>query len=139
MANRKGSCAYKDEGVFAMSKLVIEGGHKLDGEILVHGAKNSALPILAATVLCKGQSIIHNCPDLSDVDASVRILRQLGCQVFWEKNSLMIDSQNVQSFEIPDDLMREMRSSIVFLGPIVSRMRKAKMSFPGVRVRPPSY
>lgn len=121
----------EDEGVFAVSKLIIEGGHKLEGEISVHGAKNSALPVLAATMLCQGQSVIHNCPGLSDVEASVRILRHLGCKIQRGGSTLVVDSRNITTCDIPDNLMREMRSSIVFLGAIVSRMGCAKLSFPG--------
>lgn len=63
-----------------MSKLIITGGKMLSGEVQIQGAKNSVLPILAATVLCKGTSVIHNCPNLSDVNASINILRHLGCE-----------------------------------------------------------
>lgn len=117
--------------MFAVSKLIIEGGHKLEGELPIHGAKNSALPVLAATLLCKGQSTIHNCPGLSDVDSSIRILRHLGCKIDREGSTLTVDSRCISTCDIPDDLMREMRSSIVFLGAIVSRMGCAKLSFPG--------
>ena len=117
--------------MFVVSKLIIEGGHPLEGELPIHGAKNSALPVLAATLLCQGQSVIHNCPGLSDVDASIQILRHLGCQIYREGSTLTVDSQHVSTCDIPDDLMREMRSSIVFLGAIVSRMGCAKLSFPG--------
>ncbi len=117
--------------MFAVSKLIIEGGHKLEGEISVHGAKNSALPVLAATMLCQGQSVIHNCPGLSDVEASVRILRHLGCKIQRDGSTLAVDSRNIVTCDIPDELMREMRSSIVFLGAIVSRMGCARLSFPG--------
>lgn len=114
-----------------MSKLVIEGCNCIEGEVTVHGAKNSALPLLAATILCEGESILHNCPRLSDVDASIRILRYLGCSVLRDGNSVMVDAQDVYGYDIPDTLMREMRSSIVFLGAIVSRMGRARLSFPG--------
>ena len=79
--------------MFAVSKLIIEGGHKLEGDLPIHGAKNSALPVLAATLLCKGQSTIHNCPGLSDVDASIRILRHLGCEIDREGSTLTFDSR----------------------------------------------
>lgn len=114
-----------------MSRLLIEGLHKLDGEICVHGAKNSVLPILAATILCSGDCVIHNCPRLSDVEVTIRILKYLGCSVKREENTLIINSDNIDKYDIPDILMREMRSSIIFLGAIVSRMRKANLSFPG--------
>ena len=114
-----------------MSKFVVEGANKLSGEVLVHGAKNSALPILAATILCGAECVIHNCPNLSDVDASTRILRYLGCSVIREGKTLVINTKNMFKHDIPDLLMREMRSSIVFLGAIVSKMGRARLSFPG--------
>lgn len=114
-----------------MSKLVISGGRKIDGTILAHGAKNSALPLLAATLLCKGESVLHNCPNLSDVDAAIKILNYLGCYCKREGNTVTVNSSVVTKNEIPDDLMREMRSSIVFLGAIIGRTGGAIVSSPG--------
>lgn len=99
-----------------MSKLMIEGSHCLEGELTVHGAKNSALPVLSATLLCDGESHIHNCPRLSDVDASVEILRYLGCRVVREGDTVSVNTDTLCRCDIPDQLMREMRSSIVFFG-----------------------
>lgn len=114
-----------------MANLVIQGPNRLDGTLTVHGAKNSTLPLMAATLLCDGECVLHNCPQLSDVDASTRILRHLGCKVIREGNTVTVDARNAQYWDIPDALMREMRSSIVFLGAIINRMRKATLSFPG--------
>lgn len=114
-----------------LDKIVIKGGHRLNGEILVHGSKNSALPILAATVLANGKSEIHNCPRLSDVDAAIKILEHLGCKVQRDSHTVTVDSTAVSNFEVPDDLMREMRSSVVFLGAILGRCKKACLSTPG--------
>ncbi len=114
-----------------MSKIVIEGSKLLEGTVSIHGAKNSVLPILAATVLCSGECVIHNCPKLSDVDASIKILRYLGCRVERQDDTLLINTDTISKCDIPDFLMREMRSSIVFLGAIISKMGKAKLSFPG--------
>lgn len=114
-----------------MEKIYIHGGESLKGDITVHGAKNSALPILAGTLLYGGKTILHNCPKLSDVEACCKILEHLGCTTKWEGSTLYIDSDTVNNSEIPEELMHEMRSSIVFLGAIVSRMSKAKLSFPG--------
>ncbi len=114
-----------------MEKIIIEGGKPLCGEARVHGAKNSVLPILAATLLVKGTSIIHNCPDLSDVMASVKILTNLGCRCKREGDTLVVDATDVNCCIIPENLMREMRSSIVFLGAIVARCKKAFLSSPG--------
>lgn len=114
-----------------MQKLIINGNHQLNGEVTVQGAKNSVLPIIAASLLINGQSVIHNCPKITDVACSVKILQALGCKVKCEENTIIIDSSTINSFEIPDNLMREMRSSIVFMGAILSRFNKAKVSFPG--------
>lgn len=114
-----------------MSKLIVEGKNRLSGELSIQGAKNSALPILASTILCKGENIIHNCPMLSDVYTTIKILEYLGCKVKIDNDLLIIDSTDINRFDVPDNLMREMRSSIVFLGAIASRMGRAKLSFPG--------
>ena len=114
-----------------MANLVIQGPSRLNGALSVHGAKNSTLPLMAATLLCDGECVLHNCPQLSDVDASTRILRHLGCKVIREGSTVTVDARNAQDWDIPDALMREMRSSIVFLGAIINRMHKATLSFPG--------
>ena len=114
-----------------MATLVIQGPSRLNGALSVHGAKNSTLPLMAATLLCDGECVLHNCPQLSDVDASTRILRHLGCKVIREGSTVTVDARNAQYWDIPDALMREMRSSIVFLGAIINRMHKATLSFPG--------
>lgn len=114
-----------------MPKLVINGAKKLRGEIRIHGAKNSTLPLMAASLVCGGECVLHNCPSLSDVDTSIRILRYLGCSVTSSEGSVAIDPASADHFDIPDHLMREMRSSIIFLGAIVSRMGRAVLSFPG--------
>lgn len=114
-----------------MAKLIIHGPSSLQGEIFLHGAKNSTLPLMAACLLCGDECVLHNCPNLSDVDTSVKILRNLGCRVVREGNDVQIDPRLIQGCEIPESLMREMRSSIVFLGAIVSRMGHAVLSFPG--------
>ena len=114
-----------------MDKLVINGSKRLSGEIEVHGSKNSVLPILAACVLSQGENIIHNCPILSDVDAALKILVELGCKVKREEHTVCVDSSGVNGFEISDSLMREMRSSVIFLGAILGRTGKAVLSTPG--------
>ncbi len=114
-----------------MSAFVINGGRRISGNLRVQGSKNSVLPILAATFLVCGKSVIHNCPLLSDTNSTVKILKSLGCNVVREGNSIIVDSSTAQNFEIPEDLMREMRSSVVFLGAIVARMNKAVISSPG--------
>ena len=114
-----------------MSEIIVNGGRKLSGQINVQGAKNSVLPILAGTILCDGECIIKNCPNLSDVETSLKILRQLGCKCNKEDKCLSVNSSSITSYQIPDDLMREMRSSVVFFGGILGRMNKAVISSPG--------
>lgn len=114
-----------------MSKLLVKGRRKLNGEVYVQGAKNSALPILAASILTKGENVIYNCPELSDVEASARILRYLGCNVERSNNTLLVKSDFISRYDIPDVLMRKTRSSIVFLGAVLARTGRAKLSFPG--------
>ncbi len=114
-----------------MEILKIEGGRRLDGAVTIHGAKNSALPLLAATLLAHGISEISNCPQLSDVAASVNILRHLGCTVTRSQDRVVVDSTPLCRSGVPDGLMREMRSSIIFLGALVARTGEAHMSFPG--------
>ena len=112
-------------------RIVINGGKRLEGEIPVQGAKNSALPLLAATVLCSGECVLHNCPHLSDCDAACRILECVGCRCKREKNTVTVDSSVISSTEVPTQLMREMRSSIIFLGSVLSRCHSCRLSFPG--------
>ena len=115
-----------------MSAFLVNGGKRLYGSVKVHGAKNSVLPILAASIINNGESVIHNCPDLSDVSASIRILQHLGCSVIRQDDTIVIDSRKMFRYDIPDSLMREMRSSVIFLGAILARAGEAGMSFPGV-------
>lgn len=114
-----------------MSELIIHGPNHLEGEVAIHGAKNSTLPLMAAVLLCEGPCILHNCPNLSDVDTSLKILRHLGCKVERSGSDIAIDPRNAKNSDIPDSLMREMRSSIIFLGAIISSMGAAVLSFPG--------
>jgi len=114
-----------------MSRFIIDGMKKLNGEIKIQGAKNSALPIMAASILGEGQSIIENCPSLSDTESAGEILNSLGCRVTYENGIIMVDSSSINDFVIPDHLMRQMRSSVMFLGAILGKMNKAKISLPG--------
>ncbi len=118
-------------GEESVSELIIEGSRRLEGELTIQGAKNSILPILAACIICKDECIIHNCPRISDVDVTIKVLNYLGCKTVFEGNSLIVDSRNIFKNDIPDFLMREMRSSIIFLGALVSVMGKAKLCLPG--------
>ena len=114
-----------------MSRILIKGGKKLKGEIFLQGAKNSVLPVLAATLLCRDKCVIHNCPDISDVETSTKILTELGCVCERQGRTLSVDSTFADGYKIPDSLMREMRSSVVFLGAVIGRIGKAVISSPG--------
>lgn len=114
-----------------MEYFKINGGKKLSGTISVHGAKNSALPILASTLLVKGESVIHNCPDLSDVRVTLDILKSLGCNVKRENDTVLIDATDVTKSEISESTMRTMRSSIIFLSALLSRQKSASIYYPG--------
>ncbi|MDE6156477.1 MAG: UDP-N-acetylglucosamine 1-carboxyvinyltransferase, partial [Eubacterium sp.] len=109
----------------------INGQKSLSGDVTLHGAKNSALPILCAALLVKGESIIHNCPDLSDVKTTLKILEDLGCKVKRNGDTVIIDASEVIASQIDEGVMRTMRSSILFLGALVSRTGCASIYLPG--------
>ena len=114
-----------------MSVMYLRGGVPLEGELAVHGAKNSVLPILAACLLSPEECVIHNCPDLSDVTASLDILRHLGCRVARQGEMVTVDAGAPTGWDVPDNLMREMRSSVIFLGAVLGRMGRADLCAPG--------
>lgn len=114
-----------------MKRLLITGGRKLTGEVHIQGAKNSVLPILAATVLHKGVSVLENCPQLSDVETAAEILRCLGAKVTREGLRLTVDATHLQNRSVPESLMREMRSSVIFLGALLARFGEAELFYPG--------
>lgn len=114
-----------------MSRLLIQGGNRLAGEVTIQGAKNSVLPVLAATILTGGEVELRRCPHLRDVEASIRILQALGCRAAWQGDNLAVDTSRMSGCAIPDALMREMRSSAIFLGAILARCGQAELSYPG--------
>ena len=114
-----------------MDKYIVGGGKKLEGMVRVHGAKNAVLPILAATVLSGDVCRIYDCPRLSDVSHTIKILETLGCSVIFSGSTLTVDATSADKWEIPEELMREMRSSIIFLGAVASKMGKARLCAPG--------
>ena len=118
-------------GVTLMQKLVIRGEKRLGGEIAVQGAKNSALALLAGCVLCSGEVVLRNCPALSDVFAACRILNRLGCKSRYCEHCVQVNAGAVSECAVPEDLMREMRSSIVFLGAVLGRKGQCELSYPG--------
>ena len=114
-----------------MGKYIIEGGKRLVGEISVSGAKNAVLPVLAATVMNNNTNTIFNCPNLRDVDIMEEILRGIGCKVNRLDNMIFVDSRTLDKIRIPEDLVREMRSSIIFLGAMLARCGEVEISYPG--------
>lgn len=114
-----------------MECMELTGGRPLHGKVRVQGSKNAALPILAGAVLHRGRTIVDNCPEITDVRWTVRILEELGCRVRFEENRLEIDSSCLQSCRIPGELGHRMRSSVVFLGSLLGRMKTARIPYPG--------
>lgn len=122
-----------------MSKIAVRGGKTLRGEIKAQGSKNAALPILAATVLNDEESIVLNCPNLSDVKCALRIIDILGGKTEYADHTAVVKADALRGTEIPEALMRSMRSSVLFLGPMISRLGYASMSYPGgcsIGIRP---
>lgn len=114
-----------------MSIWHIYGGNRLTGSTQVQGAKNAVLPIMAASVLAGSETVLHNVPDLKDVTITLRILRHLGCTAERDGDTVRIDSRDMNRNFIPHDLMRELRSSVIFLGAILTRFGTASLSMPG--------
>lgn len=113
-----------------MYKIIIKGGRRLRGEVSVSGAKNAALPILASSLLARGQSTYRNVPGLGDVVTMRKLLGQLGAEVSGDGTTL-VDTSNVVNFEAPYELVKTMRASALVLGPLVGRHGKAQVSLPG--------
>jgi len=114
-----------------MEKFVVTGEVQLDGRVRVNGAKNATLPIMAATLLCSGVSVIHGVPNLRDIRMMQDIMTLLGAKIHREDSSLVIDTSNVSKVEIPEHLMREMRASVFLMGPLLGRFRKVRLYYPG--------
>ncbi len=114
-----------------MASYIIEGGNKLEGEVNVSGSKNASLPIMAASILSGKTTTLYNVPNIYDTKTTLNILKLLGCNVNKKNGKIIINSKNIKSQEIPDELMRKMRSSVVLAGAIIGRFKKAVFSYPG--------
>ena len=114
-----------------MQKFIINGGRRLRGEIPLQGSKNSALPIMAAALLCRGECTLYSCPRLTDVYAAARILNCMGCRCTFSDNTAVISAESISGTEIPAELMSEMRSSIIFMGAMLGRAGECTVSVPG--------
>lgn len=114
-----------------MEVLSVCGGRPLGGTAVIHGAKNSVLPVLAACVLCRSPCVLHNCPNIDDVQSALQILRYLGCTAERSGSTVCVDASHVDTCRIPQELAGKMRSSIIFLGAILSRLGCAELALPG--------
>ena len=114
-----------------MPSYIIEGGKKLEGEIDVSGSKNASLPILAATILNKGTTKLYNVPDIRDTKITQDILKFLGCKVKKSKGKIEINSKEISKKEIPENLMHQMRSTVILAGAILGRFGEVMFSYPG--------
>ncbi len=114
-----------------MGHYIVEGGHKISGEFSVHGSKNACLPILAATLLAKDEVVLENCPNISDFNQTIAILKKLGCKVTQENRTFLIDTTTIHSVEILEETVQKMRSSILFLGALLGREKQAILGYPG--------
>lgn len=118
-----------------MASFVIHGGNPLNGYIDVGGSKNAALPILAATVLVPGVSVLENVPCLNDVGLTIQILEEIGCKVSRDGSTVTVDATEINNCSIPDYLAGKIRSSITFLGALIGRMGQVSISYPGGYVK----
>jgi UDP-N-acetylglucosamine 1-carboxyvinyltransferase len=114
-----------------MDKLIIEGGRNLKGEIKINGSKNSALPILAATLLCEDEFTIENVPLLRDISTIKKVLEVLGVSLIIEGNTVKVDTRGAVGYEAPYELVKQMRASYYVLGPLLARLGRALVSLPG--------
>ena len=114
-----------------MAQYIIKGGGKAEGEITISGSKNAALPIIAASILNAGKTTLYNVPDIHDTQMMFEILKKLGGNVVKKNNKVIIDTNKINKYEIPEDLMRQMRSSVILAGALIGKHRKAIFSYPG--------
>ncbi|MDP3045100.1 MAG: UDP-N-acetylglucosamine 1-carboxyvinyltransferase, partial [Bacillota bacterium] len=114
-----------------MGRIIIRGGNRLKGTIRVGGSKNAALPILGASLLCPGVTVIGDVPRLRDVDVMISLLEYLGARVSRNGHTLHIDGSNVRPLDVSEELMRRMRASNLVLGPLLSRFGRVCISYPG--------
>lgn len=110
-----------------MYSYIINGGKKLEGETYASGSKNASLPIIAASILNGGITKLYNVPNIHDTQMMFEILKKLGCKIKKNNGKIVIDSKNITNYEIPDELMRQMRSSVIIVGAIIRKDEKSKI------------
>ncbi len=114
-----------------MSEYIITGGKRAEGEIEISGSKNASLPIIAATILNGGTTTLYNVPDIHDTQMMFEILKKIGGKVNKKANKVIIDTSKINKYEIPEELMRQMRSSVIFAGALIGKYKEAVFSYPG--------
>ncbi len=114
-----------------MDKMVVKGGHQLNGVTRASGSKNSTLPLIFASLLAEGEHVFHNVPNLVDVMSACSLLENLGCETSYQDHTLRIWVKPLKTLEAPYDIVRKMRASILCLGPLLARFHEAKVSLPG--------
>ena len=114
-----------------MSCYIIEGGNRLEGAVNISGSKNASLPIIAASILNGSVTKLYNVPNIHDTQITLEILKILGCKITKKSDKIIIDSKSMQKTEIPEELMRQMRSSVVLAGAIIGRLKNTTISYPG--------
>ncbi len=114
-----------------MAEYIIKGGKKVLGEVAISGSKNAALPIIAASILNSGKTTLYNVPNIHDTQMMFEILKKIGGSVTKKKNKIVIDTSKIHKYEIPENLMRQMRSSVIIVGSLLGKYREATFSYPG--------
>lgn len=114
-----------------MTKYIINGGNRLEGEVKIDGSKNAVLPILVASIINGGESIIHNVPNLKDVNTIESLLKNIGCKISFENNAIIVNSQGELDTTIPEKPVKDMRSSIILMGVMLGRFKHIKICYPG--------
>lgn len=114
-----------------MAKIIVRKSNPLNGSVRIDGAKNAVLPIIAATLLAKGKSVLREVPNLKDVHVISDLLRHLGAEVEYEGTTLTVDATNLTTYDAPYELVRKMRASFLVMGPLLARFNQTKISMPG--------
>ncbi len=114
-----------------MSAIIIEGGRRLNGELEIQGSKNAVLPIMAASLLIQGVTVIYGCPVIDDVLCMKKLLEELGCEVTFEKHKMTICAEHIDSVELKETSVKKVRASVLFLGSLLGRKREARVNYPG--------
>ncbi len=114
-----------------MSEYIIKGGKKIEGKVTISGSKNASLPIIAASILNGGKTTLYNVPNIHDTKMMFEILKKLGGNVTKKGNKVIIDTSKINTYEIPEELMRQMRSSVICAGSLIGKYGKATFSYPG--------